>query len=117
MDVIRYSAPRRLLTIARGHPYDRQALAALCAGLDEFDSCLVEQPAAQRLLNPATVQELDGLLYQHEVQTSNQVVVETISSLDGEAIEDRSLRRAMALGIDFGFIASSDESFASCAPQ
>ena len=51
------------------------------------------------LLNPMTVQELDGLLYQHEVQTSNQVVVETITSLGGEILEDYSLRRAMALGI------------------
>ena len=51
------------------------------------------------LLNPMTVQELDALLYQHEVQTSNQVVVETITSLGGEVLEDYSLRRAMALGI------------------
>ena len=51
------------------------------------------------LLNPMTVQELDAVLYQHEVETSNQVVVETIMSLGGELLEDYSLRRAMALRI------------------
>jgi len=51
------------------------------------------------LLNPMTVQELDAVLYQHEVETSNQVVVETVASLGGEILEDYSLRRATALGI------------------
>ena len=51
------------------------------------------------LLNPATVQDLDALLYQHEAATSNQVVVETITSLGGESLEDYTLRRATALGI------------------
>ena len=51
------------------------------------------------LLNPMTVQELDAVLYQHEVETSNQVVVETIASLGGEFLEDYTLRRAMALRI------------------
>ena len=51
------------------------------------------------LLNTTTVEELDAVLHQHEVETSNQVVVETITSLGGEYLEDYSLRRAMALGI------------------
>lgn len=62
MDIIRYHAPRRLLAIARGHPYDREAFAALAAGLEEFDACHVEQPVAQRLLNPATAAGFDALL-------------------------------------------------------
>ena len=49
MDVIAYGAERKLLTIARGHPYDRTAFAALFDGLDEYDVCHVEQPVAQRL--------------------------------------------------------------------
>ncbi len=62
MDVIRYSAPRRLLAIARGHPYERDAFAALLTGLEEFDISHVEQPVAQRLLNPRTAREFDAVL-------------------------------------------------------
>mgnify|MGYP006387955291 FL=1 len=51
MSIINYSAPKRLLTIARGHPYERDAFAGLLQGLDEFDVCHVEQPAAQRCLH------------------------------------------------------------------
>jgi len=51
------------------------------------------------LLNPATVEALDAELHQHEVETSNQVVVETVSSLGGTPIEEFSLRRASELGI------------------
>jgi type 1 glutamine amidotransferase len=62
VDVIKYSAPRRLLTIARGHPYERDAFSALFADLDEFDVCHVEQPAAQQLLNPGAAQTFDAIL-------------------------------------------------------
>ena len=62
MDVIHYGAPRRLLTIARGHPYERNAFAGLFNGLDDFDVCHVEQPAAQRLLEPQTACEFDAIL-------------------------------------------------------
>jgi type 1 glutamine amidotransferase len=62
VDVINYSAPRRLLTIARGHPYERDAFAALFAELEDYDVCHVEQPAAQRLLNTRTAREFDAIL-------------------------------------------------------
>jgi type 1 glutamine amidotransferase len=62
MDVIRYGAPRKLLTIARGHPYERDAFAGLFNGLDDFDVCHVEQPVAQRLLVPQTAGEFDAIL-------------------------------------------------------
>jgi uncharacterized protein len=51
------------------------------------------------LLNAATVEALDAELHQHEIETSNQVVVETVSSLGGMPIEEYSLRRASDLGI------------------
>jgi len=62
MDVIKYSAPRRLLAIARGHPYERDAFTALLADLEEFDVSHVEQPVAQRLLNPRTAREFDAVI-------------------------------------------------------
>jgi len=57
--VIKYNASRRLLAVARGHPYDRDAFSALFSGLNEYDVCLVEQPLAQRCLGPDTAREFD----------------------------------------------------------
>ena len=62
MGVIHYQAPKRLLSVARGHPYERDAYAALCDGLEEFDTCLVEQPAAANLMGPDLSTEYDALL-------------------------------------------------------
>ena len=50
MSIVNYSASHRLLTLARGHPYDREAFAALFEGLDEYD---VSMPSNQ-LLNIAS---------------------------------------------------------------
>jgi uncharacterized protein len=50
------------------------------------------------VLSPATVDGLNAALHRHEQETSNQVVVHTISSLAGEAIETYGLRLATRLG-------------------
>lgn len=57
--MINYTAPKRALAVARGHPYDREAFASLFEELEEFDVCQVEQPVASRLLNAATAGEFD----------------------------------------------------------
>jgi uncharacterized protein len=62
MSIINYSAPKRLLAVARGHPYERDAFASLLQGLDEFDACHVEQPAAQRLLGPQAAADYDAIV-------------------------------------------------------
>lgn len=62
MGIINYSANKRLLTVARGHPYDRQAFAELFEDLQEYDVCHVEQPLAQRYMNPETAREFDALV-------------------------------------------------------
>jgi uncharacterized protein len=62
MSIINYSAPKRLLAIARGHPYEREAFAGLLHGLEEFDVCHVEQPAAQRCLGPQAARDYDAIL-------------------------------------------------------
>ena len=49
------------------------------------------------MLSPATVESLNAALYRHEQETSNQVVVHTIPSLGGEAIETYSIRLATEL--------------------
>lgn len=62
MSIINYSAPKRLLAIARGHPYEREAFAGLLHGLEEFDVCHVEQPAAQRCLGAQAARDYDAIL-------------------------------------------------------
>lgn len=52
MSTINYSAANRLLVTARGHPYERDAFAAVFDGLEDFAWSLVEQPAAQYLISP-----------------------------------------------------------------
>jgi type 1 glutamine amidotransferase len=62
MSIINYNAPRRLLTVARGHPYEREAFAGLFEGLDEYDVSHVEQPVAQRCLGPQAASDFDAIL-------------------------------------------------------
>lgn len=62
MSIINYSAPRRLLAVARGHPYEREAFAGLLADLEEFDVCHVEQPAAQRCLGRQAARDFDAIV-------------------------------------------------------
>jgi uncharacterized protein len=49
------------------------------------------------ILSPATVEGLNAALHLHEQETSNQVVVHTVTSLGGESIETYSLRLATEL--------------------
>lgn len=44
------------------------------------------------ILSPATVQHLSQLLKEHEDSTSNQVVVLTVTSLEGDVLEEYSIR-------------------------
>ena len=62
MSIINYHAPCQLLAIARGHPYEREAFSDLLSGLDEFDVCHVEQPAAQRCLGPQAARDYNAIL-------------------------------------------------------
>ena len=62
MTIINYSAPKKLLTVARGHPYERDAFAELFTELEEFEVCHVEQPVAQQVLGPKAAKEFDAIL-------------------------------------------------------
>jgi uncharacterized protein len=50
-----------------------------------------------QMLDSAAVETLNALLHDHEVRTSNQVVVITVRTLGGEPLETMSLRRATEL--------------------
>lgn len=60
MDVINYAADRQLLVTAKGHPYERDAFAALFTGLEDFSWSLVEQPAAGHLFKPAMKEQFSA---------------------------------------------------------
>ncbi|MEM1114389.1 MAG: ThuA domain-containing protein [Pseudomonadota bacterium] len=62
MDVIDYRAPKKLLGVARGHPYKRDAFAGLWSKLEGFDACLVEQPLAASLMGEDLAADYDALL-------------------------------------------------------
>lgn len=62
MGIINYSASKRALTIARGHPYDFDAFTSLFTGLGEFDVCHVEQPVAQRCLDVSAAADFDAII-------------------------------------------------------
>ncbi len=51
------------------------------------------------ILSPSTENALTSLLETHEAETSNQVVVLTVTRLEGEAIEDFSIRVAQSWGL------------------
>jgi len=63
MSIIHYGARRRLLAVARGHPYEREVFAGLFKGLEEFDVSLVEQPAAQYCLTPRAARDFDAIVF------------------------------------------------------
>lgn len=59
MSIINYSADKNLLVIARGHPYERDTIAAVFDTFESYNWSLVEQPAAQRLLQPSLVDDYE----------------------------------------------------------
>lgn len=63
MSIINYSAPHSLLTVARGHPYERDAFASLFTELTDYEVCHVEQPLAQQLLTPAAIDQFDAIVF------------------------------------------------------
>lgn len=63
MGVIDYAATREALVLARGHPYPRDALAAVFDALPDWRWSLAEQPAAQLLIgNPACRGRFDAIV-------------------------------------------------------
>lgn len=62
MPVVRYGEPLNVLVVAKGHPYLRDPFMALFDDLPGIACTLVEQPAAQRLMNPAGMAGFDALV-------------------------------------------------------
>jgi type 1 glutamine amidotransferase len=62
MPVVRYGEPLNVLVVAKGHPYLRDAFMAMFDTLPGIACTLVEQPVAQRLMNPDAMTGFDALV-------------------------------------------------------
>lgn len=62
MPTIDHHAPLQLLVSVRGHPFDRNAFAALFDDMAGISATFVDQPAAALLMNPAAMARFDALL-------------------------------------------------------
>ncbi|WP_225008153.1 MULTISPECIES: ThuA domain-containing protein [Novosphingobium] len=62
MPTIDHHAPLRVLAAVRGHPFDRNALAALFDGMEGISVTFVDQPAAALLMRPGLGASFDALL-------------------------------------------------------
>ena len=62
MPTINYHAELKVLAAVRGHPFDRNAYAALFDAMEGISVTFVDQPAASLLLRPELVDDFDVLL-------------------------------------------------------
>jgi type 1 glutamine amidotransferase len=62
MPTIDYQAQLRLLVAVRGHPFDRNAFAAMFDSMSGIAATFVDQPAAALMMGPETIESFDALL-------------------------------------------------------
>lgn len=62
MPIIDHHAALRVLAAVRGHPFDRNAFAALFEAMPEISVTFVDQPAARLLMRPGLEADFDVLL-------------------------------------------------------
>lgn len=62
MPIIRYGEPLRVLVAVKGHPFDRNRLAAIFEEMEGVQASFVDQPAAGRMMNPRAMAGFDALV-------------------------------------------------------
>ncbi|RVQ66563.1 ThuA domain-containing protein [Croceicoccus ponticola] len=62
MPTIDYRSPLRCLVAVRGHPFGRDAFAAVFEGMEGISATMVDQPAAALLMNPDGMRDFDVLV-------------------------------------------------------
>jgi type 1 glutamine amidotransferase len=62
MPIVRYGEPLNVLVVAKGHPYLRDPFMAIFDQMPGIAGSLVEQPAAQRLMNSKSMEGYDALV-------------------------------------------------------
>ena len=63
MGIIDYHSPLNILVSVKGHPYERDAFAAVFESFEGIRHTFVEQPAAQSFLNPEAAAPWDVLVF------------------------------------------------------
>ncbi len=59
MRFLNYGAQRQVLVATKGHPFSRDDFFAVFDSFEDFETCAVEQPAAQALFDPALAGDYD----------------------------------------------------------
>lgn len=62
MGVVRYGAPLNVLVAVKGHPFERDAFAALFDAMPDVAATFVDQPAAADLMTPSGMARYDALV-------------------------------------------------------
>lgn len=62
MPIIHHHAKINVLVSVRGHPFDRTAFDALFQEMENVSATMVDQPAAQALMNPEAMKHFDALV-------------------------------------------------------
>jgi type 1 glutamine amidotransferase len=62
MPIVRYGEALNVLVVAKGHPYLRDPFMAIFDEMEGVSASLVEQPAAQRVMNPRGLAGVDALV-------------------------------------------------------
>lgn len=62
MSIIRYGEPLNVLVAVKGHPFERDAFAAMFEALEGVSATIVEQPAAAQLMTPTLMAPYDALV-------------------------------------------------------
>jgi len=63
LGIIDYRSPLNILVSVKGHPYERDAFAAVFESFDGMSHTLVEQPASQAFMNPDAAAPWDVLVF------------------------------------------------------
>ena len=63
MGIIDHHSPLNILISVKGHPYERDAFAAVFESFEGIRHTFVEQPASQAFLNPQTAEPWDVLVF------------------------------------------------------
>lgn len=62
MRFLNYQAPRQILLVTKGHPFDREQFYSVFDRFEDFETCVTEQPAAQALFAPEVARDYSAFV-------------------------------------------------------
>ena len=63
MRLLNYKRRPRVMVVAHGHPYERDAFMRMFDAFPEVEAFIVEHPVAPKVLNPAGVSDVDAIVF------------------------------------------------------